>query len=375
MRQRVGSMGPMAAAVLLLALCGVQNRRLISAWGDRAIALPGAPPTVTFVTVVLGGFRGLVADVLWLRASRLQEEGRFFELVQLADWITQMEPHAVQVWAYHAWNMAYNISLMMPEDEARWRWVSNGVRLLRDRALRMNPGASDLYAELAWLLHHKIAAEMDPSHPFFKRQFAREVAAVLPDGRLASATPATYAELARTFGLQEERLRRTDRVYGPLDWRAADAHTVYWADLGQTLARNDGRARLRCDRARYQAMARLFFAGRVADLDGGGGNPMRPHPELLPRVVSCFESVSSAHPDDEGVMNAYAGFLMSATLYFDARRDARRGRSLFASLKQRLDGHGVTMPGYREFVEDDDVFMELPPYAFEVVHRLRKERP
>ena len=41
-----------------------------------------APPGVTFVTVALGGFRGLLADILWVRAASLQDEGRFIELAQ-----------------------------------------------------------------------------------------------------------------------------------------------------------------------------------------------------------------------------------------------------------------------------------------------------
>ena len=48
-----------------------------------ADALDNSPPLVAFTTVALGGFRGILADVLWLRAIRMQEEGNYFELVQL----------------------------------------------------------------------------------------------------------------------------------------------------------------------------------------------------------------------------------------------------------------------------------------------------
>ena len=46
------------------------------------------PPTLAFTTVVLGGFRGLIANVLWVRAMQMQEDGKFFEMAQLGDWIT-----------------------------------------------------------------------------------------------------------------------------------------------------------------------------------------------------------------------------------------------------------------------------------------------
>ena len=44
------------------------------------------PPLLAFTTVALGGFRGILADLLWLRAARMQEQGRFLELVQLSEW-------------------------------------------------------------------------------------------------------------------------------------------------------------------------------------------------------------------------------------------------------------------------------------------------
>ena len=73
--------------------------------------------------VPIGGFRGILADVLWMRAGTLQDEGRYFELVQLSDWIAKLQPRVPAIWAYHAWNMAYNLSALMPTPAERWRWV------------------------------------------------------------------------------------------------------------------------------------------------------------------------------------------------------------------------------------------------------------
>ena len=69
------------------------------------------PPTLAFTTVVLGGFRGLIANVLWVRAMQMQEDGKFFEMAQLGDWITKLQPRADHVWRVTAWNMSYNISV------------------------------------------------------------------------------------------------------------------------------------------------------------------------------------------------------------------------------------------------------------------------
>ena len=83
-----------AAMLALVVLAAWQNRRLTAI---RRAGLPEAPayairvpPLLTFVTVGLGGFRGMAAEVLWARADRLQDEGRYLELVQLADgWIVK----------------------------------------------------------------------------------------------------------------------------------------------------------------------------------------------------------------------------------------------------------------------------------------------
>ncbi|MHC4171000.1 MAG: hypothetical protein ACYSWQ_29020 [Planctomycetota bacterium] len=95
------------------------------------------PPQMLWATVATGAFRGLVVDVLWMRADRLKEEGQFFDARQLAEWITLLQPRFASVWEFHAWNMAYNISVAIPatEPEQRWRWVRNGYELIRDEAI------------------------------------------------------------------------------------------------------------------------------------------------------------------------------------------------------------------------------------------------
>src|SRR5215813_13950574 len=69
----------------------------------RVQPLENAPPVLAFTTVALGGFRGLISNALWIRANDLQEEDKFFEMAQLADWITKLEPTYVQVWLVQAW--------------------------------------------------------------------------------------------------------------------------------------------------------------------------------------------------------------------------------------------------------------------------------
>src|SRR5271163_2519468 len=112
--------------------------------------LENAPPLLAFTTVALGGFRGLISNFLWIRANDLQQDDKFFEAAQLANWITDLEPHFSQVWVFQAWNMAYNISVKFKDFPDRWRWVENGISLLRDNGLKYNPNDVLIYQQLAW---------------------------------------------------------------------------------------------------------------------------------------------------------------------------------------------------------------------------------
>ena len=104
-------------AVTLMLLAGVRytERRLDDKVAQYKLRFTGeiknAPPMVAFTTVALGSFRGLVADLLWLRSNSLQQKGNYFEMVQLARWIVDLQPSFSGATAYLAWNMSYNISV------------------------------------------------------------------------------------------------------------------------------------------------------------------------------------------------------------------------------------------------------------------------
>jgi hypothetical protein len=136
--------------------------------------LENAPPSLAFATVAMGAFRGLVVDVLWLRADKLKDEGQFFDAKQLAEWITALQPRFASVWEFQAWNMAYNISVAIPatQPDQRWRWVKNGYELLRDQGIPLNPKSIELYRELARIFQHKIGGVTDDAQKYYKLQLA-----------------------------------------------------------------------------------------------------------------------------------------------------------------------------------------------------------
>ena len=164
----------------------------------------------------LGGLRSIVAEIVWFRADRLQEEGRYVELAQLAHALALSEPHTPEIWSYAAWNLAYNVSVMMPTEEDRWRWVLSAMSLLRDDGLRLNPTSAELHRELAWLFEVKIGADLDSASPLYREKWREVVADVESRGAWneLSMDPMTMNEIESRFGVAD----RGDPQYSAIYW-------------------------------------------------------------------------------------------------------------------------------------------------------------
>lgn len=168
------------------------------------ITLTDVPPVVSFTTIALGGFRGIVADILWLKAISLQDEGKYFEMIQLASWILKLQPKSTGAIAFLAWNMAYNISIIYTEPGKKWQWVKNGVNLLRD-ALQYNPVNASLCKELAWIYINKIGNKYDSSNLYYKTQLALDMEKIISNDpqedqnfwNLMAKTPSNYKEFIK----------------------------------------------------------------------------------------------------------------------------------------------------------------------------------
>ena len=212
MRLKTAAVWTAASALAALAVAG-QVALKQSRVGSTSALAEGA-------FAALGGLRSIAAEVIWFRADRLQEEGRYVELAQLASMLTLMEPHTPEVWSYAAWNLAYNISVMMPTHEDRWRWVVAAVELLRDEGLKLNPGSRELCRELAWLFELKIGADIDSAAPIYRQKWKE----IVEDVRSRGA----WEELK----MDPARMRAIERATGFDDWTDAQLSAMYWAVMG-----------------------------------------------------------------------------------------------------------------------------------------------
>jgi len=334
-RSRLYKPALVAAIIPLLALSGMMQRRLnhdrIGMGITRGEPLGNtAPPVLVFTTVALGGFRGLIANALWVRAADLQEQDKYFEKVQLADWITKLQPHFTTVWVHQAWDMAYNISIKFSDPRDRWQWVQRGIELLRDEALKYNPDEPLIYRELGWIFQHKIGQDLDDAHKYFKSEWAREMDQVMAGTNYQTLIhPQTEDEKERARILRERyklnpvHMKEVDDEYGPLEWRLPESHAIYWATLGLKRAKKEQQITLR--REIYQPLQVAFQRGRLIEINVGTNRQYQVGPNLamIPKANKAYEkSMEEDAEFRDHIANAHKNFLKDAVyfLYTHNRR-------------------------------------------------------
>jgi hypothetical protein len=294
--------------------------------------LQNAPPILAFTTVALGGFRGLISNFLWIRSNDLQQDDKFFEAAQLATWITDLEPHFAEVWAYQAWNMAWNISVQFKDFSDRWRWVQHGIELLRDNGLRYNPDDTLLYQQLGWIFQSKMGQNLDDANVYYKSEWADEMTPFFG----AKGTnfenlihPQTAEERTNALVLREKYkidpvfAQKVDAQYGPLDWRLPEAHAIYWGARGLAAAKkNPGKVKsedlITLRRLIYQSMLQEVHHGRIIDNPFNKTYALGPNLDLIPQLNATFEELYAEETEPgqkDGILRAHRNALRDA-VYF-----------------------------------------------------------
>lgn len=325
-------------AVIFFAAGGMLNTKLLDYRKATSLGatelLDNSPPGVVFTTVVLGGFRGLIADILWVRASLLQDEGKYFELVQLAEWITILEPRFPEVWAFHSWNLAFNISVMMPDPEDRWRWVYNGIRLLRDEGIKYNPNVPKLYTELGWLFQFKIGSSIDIAHLYYKTRWAYEMTQLLGSGTpdINGLNPAAKEKMIKEYGLIPDVMKEVEGIFGKLDWRLPETHAIYWAYRGQKHTQNQ--PNIDCDRMIFQSLTMLVRNGTLVYDPQTGSYITRPDLNLFGVTVRIYEDALNKYQNADNVMAAYMNFLKDVVLIAPTENQRHIAQEAFDKIKK-----------------------------------------
>jgi hypothetical protein len=365
------------ATVLLVGVSQIQrmlNRDRERLGLTRVEPLENMPPVLAFTTQALGGFRGLIANALWVRAMDLQDEDKFFEMAQLADWITKLEPHYVQVWLVQAWNMAYNISVKFTDFQDRWRWVQRGISLLRDDGLRFNPNETLIYRELAWFFQHKMGANLDDANVTYKQEWLKQMNSVLGTNAASFAellnpqtdeARARYQLLTNKYKLDPAFMKQLGEQYGPLEWRLPEAHAIYWAAMGLEKAKeNPTKVKpedlMTLRRVIYQSMQLSFQRGRLIWDPVMKGFDTGPNLDIIPKVNASYEEMQQEEGDPgqkEGIGKAHRNFLRDAVYFLYENNRVEEALHWYRYLAEKypdksiLDGKPDSLP--RNLTLDD----------------------
>jgi hypothetical protein len=335
----------------------------------RTTPLKSAPPLLAFTTVALGGFRGLISNFLWIRANDLQQAGKYFEMVQLASWITDLEPHFDQVWAFQAWNMAWNISVNFKDFSDRWHWVERGMELLRDDGLRYNPDNTLIYFSLSWIFQSKMGQNMDDANLYYKEQWADEMMPFFgPDGTnfdelIQPQTPearARAALLREKYKMDPVFAKQVDEEWGPLDWRLPEASAIYWAALGLEKAKENPTKVNQTDliklrRSIYQSMLQAMYHGRLVINPFDKSYDYYPDLDLVSKINDAYNTMYAEESDagqKQSIQGSHRNFLRDAVyLLYEDNRVAEAAR-WFAYLGRHypnqpiLDSDPTSLPSH-----------------------------
>ncbi|MFO0083890.1 MAG: hypothetical protein ACK55O_14945, partial [Phycisphaerales bacterium] len=189
----------------------------------------------------------------------LKQDGKYYEAVDLSRTITRLQPRFPRVWVFHAWNLAYNISVAAQTREERWQWVDSGVRLLREQAIPANPNDLLLHRELGWIFLHKIQGTTDDANIYYKQAMAVEWSVILgpPPTRNAQtrSREAYVAALVDWLEVVRSAPSTLQEVYAAQP--AARELVERLGSLGIDITTRDGRRRLLASVEQFRAMTRM----------------------------------------------------------------------------------------------------------------------
>jgi hypothetical protein len=125
---------------------------------------------------VLGGFRSVIADLLFIDGHAAWERTDWTHLLLRMRQVTELQPHVVLFWDMAGWHMAWNASIASTEDRskppfARQRAALQYIELGRDfllRGIAHNPGNPQLYEALARLYRDRLHDHARASENFYK---------------------------------------------------------------------------------------------------------------------------------------------------------------------------------------------------------------
>jgi hypothetical protein len=167
----------------------------------------------TAFIAVLGGFRSVIADLLFIDAHAAWERTDWTNLLLRLRQATELQPHAIMFWDIAGWHMAWNASIAAENDDSkpaatRQRLSREYIELGRDflvRGIANNAQKPQLYEALARLERDRLHDHAGAAENFYK-------ASQLPGGAAYDERFSAY-ELSWCEGREHEAYERLHALY------------------------------------------------------------------------------------------------------------------------------------------------------------------
>jgi hypothetical protein len=159
---------------------------------------------LNFPRLTLGGFRGLLATILWYQAENDKEDRKWMDLETKYDIIGAIEPYFTSIYIFHSWNQAYNLSAQWHSEDSKYKWVLDGIGYLY-KGEQYNPDNPDLLLEEGNLYFLKLGGAFE--RIFYRAHWRDDIAGlykldVLKPGEKTDATEAL--RLVRSYVNRDE---------------------------------------------------------------------------------------------------------------------------------------------------------------------------
>ena len=139
---------------------GINEIRVEEKLHSRIYLHPGQEIT----GMLLGGFRGIAADILWLQIDEYWHHGQWYKCLPLYKTIGFLQPNFLNVWILGGWHAAYNICYqagVSPRRTVQERmrdqhfWIAQGLDFLK-LGIENNPDVYNIYFETGWTYFNKV---------------------------------------------------------------------------------------------------------------------------------------------------------------------------------------------------------------------------
>ena len=145
----------------------------VTAAGASVRIVPGRPALelgdlpVRALTLILGGFRGPYVVWLWMAAEEEKHEKIHFDLIDRYTKIAAIQGDYPQMWTFHMWNLAWNISAQWHSLEHKYQWIRRAVDF-GTAGYRRNPHNAAIMAALGRIYGDKLGRSQEA--PYYRRR-------------------------------------------------------------------------------------------------------------------------------------------------------------------------------------------------------------